>query len=380
MVQKKKIAIIKSDLAKRGGIEKYTFRLAENFAKEGHEVFLLTTDCHVENIPPFQIVNLGKRCKSSFLHLLCFDKKCKKWLSEHPVDAVLGLDRNYCLQTHYRAGNGVHAAYLEHRKAFSSFFKKLSFKFNPQHLLILDMEKKTFESPHLKTLFTNSNMVKEEILHYYPSVPQDKINVVHNGVEWYELEKPFNESISNRDVIQKELRLDPEAYQFLFIGNEYQRKGLDLLLEALSTLKEKNFQLAVVGKERNMEKFLKLAAAHDLQNKVLFFGPQARVTQFYQAADAFVIPSYYDPFANVTVEALAMGLYVISSPKNGGSEVIKDDTMGLQFSEYTAKSLARCLEMAMAKPKTEESAQYIRNAVRGLDFSKQIKKIVDLIF
>ena len=43
---------------------------------------------------------------------------------------------------------------------------------------------------------------------------------------------------------------------------------------------------------------------------------------FYQMADALVIPSFYDPFANVTVEALAMGLFVLSSKHNGGPEIL----------------------------------------------------------
>ena len=73
----KKIAILKSDLAKRGGLEKYTHRLAESFAKSGHQVFLLTTG-YPEDAPQaaYQVVNVGKKRFCSFFHLLSFNKKC----------------------------------------------------------------------------------------------------------------------------------------------------------------------------------------------------------------------------------------------------------------------------------------------------------------
>ena len=286
------------------------------------------------------------------------------------------MDRNYGLETHYRAGNGVHAAYLQHRKAFSSFWRRFSFAFNPLHFLILSMEEQTFESPKLKKLFTNSYMVKEEILRYYQKVAPEKIITVHNGVEWYELENLFQESIENKAQIQKNLGLDTEAFQFLFVGNEYQRKGLELLLQALALIKEEKFQLSVVGKERNEAHFVKLAKRLGLEKKVLFFGPQKSCVRFYQAADVCVIPSYYDPFANVTVEALAMGLFVISSAKNGGSEVLINDKLGLVFSDFKPKVLAECLKSALLAPKTKERTTFIRNAVKELDFSNQITKIV----
>lgn len=370
-----RIACIKSNFGAKGGLEKYTLKLVDSFAKKGADLYFLTTQYSPKESDSFQTVDLGKRKKCSFFHLLWFDFLCKKWLSEHSVDVVFGFDRNFCKQTHYRAGNGCHAAYLDHRKAFASLFKRLSFMINPLHRLILAMEKRTFESPDLKVLFTNSDLVRQEILKYYPKVSPEKIMVVHNGVEWKELEGPFQEGFEKRSFIQKELGLDPEAYQFLFIGNEYERKGLKLLLVALSLIKDHKFQLSVVGKERNLQKFMSQVKVLGLEGKVFFFGQQKDVAPFYQAADACVIASYYDPFANVTVEALAMGLYVVSSPKNGGSEVIQDEGMGSVFKEFSALSLAKSLQEALKRPKTRESALHIRNKVASLDFPNQIEKI-----
>lgn len=362
------VCFLKSSIAKRGGLEKYTLRLAKGFSDRGCKVTILTTDYEVGQLGdlPFTVVSLGKKSSFSLLQLIRFDRACTRYLKDNPQDIVFGMERNYAPQTHYRAGNGCHAAYLERRRAQESWLKCLSFRCNPLHRLILDMEKKTYESPYLQRLFVNSHMVEQELLAYYPKIAPEKITVVHNGVEWHELEKSFNESFP---------RLDG-SYKFLFVGNEYARKGLYRLLQALTALPKSSFELLVVGKERNMRPFQERARQLGLEAQVTFVGAVSSVIPYYQAADALVIPSLYDPFANVTVEALAMGLQVISSDANGGSEVLTSQELGTVFS--TDDELVHALKHALEHPKTRQSATTIRNMVQSLDFSSQITKIVDL--
>ncbi|HXF29209.1 MAG TPA: glycosyltransferase family 4 protein [Chlamydiales bacterium] len=374
---KGKIVFLKSSSSGCGGLEKYTKCLCEAFSARGHQVTLLTTHWNSQIATKgFRVVDFGRKSKWSLRHLMQFDRDVSSWLSDNHVDVVFGLARNFYPQTFYRAGNGCHTAYLHHRKHFSSAFKRLTIAMNPLHWLICRMEKETFLHPQLRTLFTNSQLVKREILEHYPEVDPDKIKVVLNGVEWKGLEIPFEESLQRRSDIQRSLDLDPDAYQFLFVGHEYQRKGLGLLLEALSSIKDRPFQLSVVGKEKNEASFKKRAKELGLEEKVHFFGPQKEVTRFYQAADTCVIPSYYDPFANVTVEALAMGLFVVSSLMNGGSEVIFNEKMGCVFREFRPEVLARTLTKAMNFPKSSESARSIRQKIEHLDFAHQIESIV----
>jgi UDP-glucose:(heptosyl)LPS alpha-1,3-glucosyltransferase len=369
---KKKIALITSNYGAKGGLEKYLGRIGEELLHRGHDVTLLTAG---ESVPasPFQVVLLKKRGKLSLLHLLEFDRCAKNYCSLHHFDAIFGFDRHFLILSHYRAGNGCHAAYLDHRKLNCSFFKRLSFSFNPLHRLILKMEKETFENPKLQCLFTNSYLVRDEILNYYPRVLPEKIRVVHNGVAWHERRASFEETFTKGAEIKKRLGLS-DCFQFLFVGHEWKRKGLELLLRSLSLLRKENFQLSCVGRERKRDYFSALAKECGIENKVLFFPPCADVTPFFQAADCAVIPSYYDPFANVTTEALAMGLYVITSPTNGGKEVLTSSS-GTVFSSFDEETLAACLKERLAFPKTQEVAIPIRNSVKSLDFSSQIEKI-----
>jgi glycosyltransferase involved in cell wall biosynthesis len=90
-----------------------------------------------------------------------------------------------------------------------------------------------------------------------------------------------------------------------------------------------------------------------------------------------VIPSLYDPFANVMVEALAMGLSVVSSTANGGCEVLSAQT-GLCIEQlFDPHSVAGVLLQALSRPKTKISAQMRRDSVKHLNFAQQLELIVN---
>ncbi|MCH9608981.1 MAG: Lipopolysaccharide core biosynthesis protein RfaG [Chlamydiales bacterium] len=337
-----KVALLKSRIENRGGLEKATQRLAEAFEEKGCEVSLLTTGST-------RGINVCSSSKLALYHHFKFDLACKRFLKKHPHPIVFGMERNRH-QTHYRAGSGVHAVYLERRKQCEGRFKHT---LNPLNAFLLKREKETFEYPGLKRLFTNSHMVKNEILDRF-AVDPEKITVIHNGVEWKALEQPFA------------LRKKTSTFTFLFVGNGYRRKGLDLLLKALP----KECHLIVVGKEKNLSTYRAKAPPN-----VTFVGAQANLIPFYQTADALVIPSLYDPFANVTVEALAMGLYVVSSPYNGGHEVLQKSS-GCVIEELFSQD---ALEMALKKAlSTTIDRASIRESVKHLDFSHQLSKMINL--
>ncbi len=294
-----------------------------------------------------------------------FDRFVQKWIREHQPEIVFGMDRNRT-QTHLRAGNGVHAAYLQSRLFAEGKRKTFLCRFNPLHRKILELEKEGFENPSLQKLFTNSHMVSSEILNTY-NVQQEKVKVVHNGVEWVEMEPAF--------ALWEERKNQP--FQFLFIGHGYLRKGLERLLTGLSLLKTQEFHLTVIGRDKNMALFREQARRLKLQERITFIGPTTDVIPYYQQSDCLVIPSFYDPFANVTVEALAMGLFVVSSRHNGGSEVLTSETGVVIEDLLNDDSVKTALEQAMKCPKTRQSAIHIRQSVKHLDFANQLTRLME---
>ena len=367
------IFFLKSHIAKQGGLEKQTLRLANSFVERGHPVTLLTTG-PTPDLPGIEMISHSLSSKMSFRKIEEFDRFCQRFPKKDAL--VFGFDRNG-FQTHLRAGNGSHASYLQKRKKIDSFVKSFSTSFNPLHRTILKLEKEAFEHKELEVLFTNSHMVKNEILEFYNTDPH-KIHVIHNGVEWKEMESDFENWTLQKKKWTEVFKLDPSIFHFLFIGHGFKRKGLELLLKALSSLPSRDFHLSVIGHDKHMDTYIHLRDKLHLTRQVRFFGPQKDVRPFYQLADALIIPSFYDPCANVTIEALAMGLLVISSKYNGGHEILTKENGIIIDDLFSLDSIRVALEKALLRPKTWIHSQKIRSSVSHLDFSNQLKAYLSL--
>lgn len=373
-----RVVLMKANLFKLGGLEKYTLRLAKRFSERGCQVTILTTgqeskDTSKAATLPLDVVFLPCKQFFSFGKLRKFDLECQNWLKKHPHEIVFGTDR-HSQQTHYRAGNGVHAEYLSKRREAESSLKTLSFPFNPLHRTILQYEKQTYGNPHTRTIFTNSQMVKNEVLKHYQTDEQ-RIKVIHNGVEWQEMTQDFDSWESNRASLIDELRLGIRDFQLLFIGNGYRRKGLQHLLKALSCI-DHPFHLSVLGKDKEAKEFQKMSRELGLEKKVTFLGQRCDIRKFYQLADAVAIPSLYDPFANVTIEAIAMGVPVITSKYNGASEIITSINGQIVEELLETPSLVNALKKAFECPKKPSCATKIRDSVKHLEFNSQLDKMI----
>ncbi len=360
------ITLLKSTLSAHGGAEKYALRLAKALTEKFGQLTLITSGKAPCLDPSIKVVTDTSRAWLSFKRVQAYDALCKEYTSKHPTRYIFSLDRN-SHQTHIRASNGVHAAYLDRRSFHDPLWKRISYAYNPLHTQILRLEKAGFESAEVEKIFTNSHMVAQEILNHY-SVDPKKIQVVHNGVEWETLKSSFEKAEYNTS----------EVCNLLFVGNGYHRKGLPFLLHSLSLIKDKSFCLSVIGKDKNIPSFVRSAWALGLKDKVRFYGGQQDLIPFYQKADLVIIPSIYDPFANVTLEALAMGVFVLSSTSNGACEILNPSN-GISFHlSQSPEYLASLLNPLIQKRKTPEKAQAIRASVHHLDFSSQLTPLLDL--
>ena len=335
-----RIGLLKPSFHSSGGLEKYCGRIALALEQKGHSVTILSTAAH----PAFPVKKICRRLRPSALNLVWFDYHCRRYLQSHQVDVVFGFDRHFLSLTHYRAGNGCHRAYLARRAKEASFLRRLSFLVNPLHRLTLFSERRTFEKSPPRFIICNSHLVERELVAYYPEIPAARIKVINNGVEWQELAPHFER--------KKAAAIGPRAFpELLCIGHEWKRKGVDRLLHALGLMREVPFHLTVVGRERHPELFTTLARTSGIDGKVTFVPTDQKPMEYYQKAQIAIIPSRYDPFANVTLEALAMGLFVITTAANGGSEVITPNLNGIVLGE---------------NPSPHELEQAIRLAVKAI--------------
>ena len=366
-----RILFLKQELTPKGGLEKYAKRLVEAFSSRDCEVRVATATPGITSFGGAPTTPLQIGSFFGFQRLKKWDAATKAWVQKQPHDLVFTLDR-IGSATHIRAGNGVHASYLQRRR--EGILRSLSFKMNPLHRTLLRLERESFLSPNLRKIIVNSHMVKEEIESHY-GVSPSKIIVHHNGVEYEEMAEGFAKWQEIRCEVESELKLKSGIFTFLFAGHSYKRKGLEDLLRGLSLLPEG--RLLVVGKEKNLSRYHALVKNLRLTDRVHFLGQRSDMRRLYASADALAVPSLYDPFANVTLEAQAMGLFVVSSPFNGGKEIL-DETTGCTIENlFSPQSVAASLQTALALPKTEARAASIRAKAAPFDFSKQLSHLVD---
>lgn len=368
-----RIAIIKSNYAPYGGAEKYASRMVGAFAARDVQVDVLTAESGEWGRTPrnVSLVALKQAKYNNLLRLLTFDASVAKYLRKENYDCVLGMDRT-SLQTHLRAGGGVHAAWIARRCRESSALRCISFRINPFHRTMIEMERKAFLSPGLRRIFCNSHLVRNEIAGYYPGA-LDKVTVVHNGIEWGELSGAFSEIAETKGSILRGLGLNPDRYYFLFVGNGFDRKGLRKAIVALKLLPG-HVHLMVAGKDKNEKVYRALVEKSGLQKRVHFFGLQRNVVPYLQAADAFVLPTIYDPFSNASLEALAMGLFLVTSDANGCCEVIAEGAGSVIQDLGDAGSVAEAMSGALEEHLSRDG---IRESVRHLDFATQLNRIVE---
>ncbi|MDP1953711.1 MAG: glycosyltransferase family 4 protein [Polaromonas sp.] len=115
-----------------------------------------------------------------------------------------------------------------------------------------------------------------------------------------------------KSAAREQLALPASGSCLLFVGNDYKKKGLDTLLQAMPSLLD-DVVLAVVGSAASIPAYARQAEAVGIGKRVFFLGALPDVMVAYQAADALVHPTLEDTFAMVVLEAMAHGLPVVVS-------------------------------------------------------------------
>jgi UDP-glucose:(heptosyl)LPS alpha-1,3-glucosyltransferase len=238
----------------------------------------------------------------------------------------------------YRAGDGVHATWLDRRAAVQSPWQRLATRLHPWHRYTLRAEAAMFRDPALRAVICNSRMVRDDIAHRFGVAPE-KLHVIHNGVDLQRFHPGLR--AEHRTALRTAQGIPAEAPLLLFVGSGFERKGLRPLLQAVARLP--GVWLAVVGKDKRRAEMEKLAAMLGIGDRCRLAGPQPDVRPWYGSADAMALPTLYDPFPNAVLEALACGLPTLTSHGSGAAELI-DDNSGAVVDALDVASMAAALQ------------------------------------
>jgi UDP-glucose:(heptosyl)LPS alpha-1,3-glucosyltransferase len=210
-------------------------------------------------------------------------------------------------------------------------------------------------------------------------MPPDRVVVAHNGVD----SRRFSPAVRalHRERQRAALGAAPDETLLLFVGKGFARKGLAVLLAAIGQLYAagaRGLRLAVVGQGATV-RWEGLARELGIADRVRFVGHASDPEAYYVAADVFVLPTFFDPFANATLEAMASGLPVITSRSNGASEILTPGADGLVVDDpRDAAGVARAIGDLMDPARREAMGRAARETALRYTWEGPLQATLDV--
>jgi len=287
----------------RGGVESVAWNVARGLAAAGDTVHVLAR--RGVDAPGVVLARLRVAAFWQPWRVLAFSHAVDGAVATGHFDVVHSFTRTLH-QDVYRAGGGSHADYLE-RRGGSPLVRTLR-RLSPRHATLLAIEHRVFADPH-QLVQCNSEMVRREIAIRH-RVPDVRLAVLWNGVDLARFRPPPARPLRGAPV-------------WLLVGSGFARKGVDTALRALAAARSRASELWIAGRDAPGEARA-LAARLGVAERVRFLGERADVESLYAEADALLLPTRYDAFANACLEAAACGLPVVTSGANGAADLLRD--------------------------------------------------------
>ena len=230
---------------------------------------------------------------------------------------------------------------------------------NPLHLFPTTRDRLRYSRASSHRLVVNLVTDEERLLReFYPRLAIPTV-VIGNGVDVARF-RPATRT--ERDVARRELGLGADDRMVLFIGNEFGRKGLPLLVDAVAALGPEVRLVVVGGTPGMIAAESGRPAAVALGPRLVFAGAHGDPRSFLHAADALAMPSAYESYGLVVLEALACGVPVVATATGCVPDVVTDGIDGAVVAGTpvdVARGLARVLALdpAVARAAARESAE-----------------------
>jgi glycosyltransferase involved in cell wall biosynthesis len=192
-----------------------------------------------------------------------------------------------------------------------------------------------YRPSRVSTVVAVSRGVADELRAYYPAIA-DAVVVIPNGVDV----DRFSPSADGRADTRSKLGLTNDALVALFVGGDWERKGLAVAIDALAESPQWILLIAGAGDQKH---YVARAKRSGVADRTYFLGQVADTAPIFQAADLLVLPTAYEADPLVAIEAAAGGLAVLATPVNGIVDLIQDSVSGC-FIERDAASISLHLQ------------------------------------
>jgi len=365
---RKKIAVVVPKYGLVGGGERFVFELTERLA----------------NIPGYEIHVFSNKWRSESDHIT-FHKipiiTFPKWLTSisfaYLANRKIGKMDFDLIHSHDRIfkSNIVTLHSIPHRTWVRDIRQK-------RRLSLFDhgtswTEKQMYKYSGCQMFLPVSNLVKIKLLETF-QIDERKIKVIHPGVdvERFQSDNPYN-----RQEIRDAFGIPESDLLILFVGMNFEVKGLDSLLSAIALLKSEydndQVKVLVVGKGNN-KKYKALAHKLGIGEQLIFSGVRNDIERIYQAGDILVMLSKFDTFGMVVTEAMAASLPVIISDNVGAKDLVIQGENGFVVNREDIEMIGFKINLMLNKENRLEMGKKAYNTALNQTWETMTQKILNV--
>ncbi|KJK13536.1 hypothetical protein UB45_01815 [Terrabacter sp. 28] len=322
------------------GVGSVAFHLEQEWVRRGHRVLRFTLEDSGGSFIPRPDGRLAGRL-ALLARVVWFSfvgsAQARRFLRRHP-DAV-SVCHNDALVGDIYVNHGLIQAAMRSRGSYTWRMAR-----NPVHLFTTVRDRRRYASAVHRTIVNLSDEDDRLLRRMNPGLVPPTA-VINNGVDTDVYAPPRS---ADRAAVRRSLGVATDETLAIFVGHEYARKGLDLVIDALDRCPA-SVKLVVVGGSAGMIQSMSARpAARRHESRITFVGASADPREWLKGADVLCLPSAYEASPLVVLEALAMGVPVIGTSTGSIGDVVHDGIDGYVVDRTVDAVAAALADLAAA--------------------------------
>ena len=361
-----------------GGRETSTAQIAKALARRGHEVTVLC-QAGTFSAQGVEVRALGRRGMFRVTRLKNFIADVQAEVADRKYDVVHAMLPVPGADVYQPRGGTVparRAATARRQPWLGATLAALAEALSPRRKLTAALERAVMDDADTLCLAV-SYMVSQEIEQYYGRT--HRVRVIYNAVDAPDPAGPQRERW--RSLRRGELEVDDDTVVFLTVAVNFELKGVAEAIAAFAGWRHggeglPDARLVVVGRDMP-ERYEQLAGMRSVGMEVVFKPPTRDIFQWYSAADACVLLSWYDPCSRVVLEATRWGVPSITTVHNGAAEVVSGAGGIIVGSPRDARAIAAAMTELADRDRRRAREDACRQVADRLGMDRHVDELLE---